>query len=151
MKNKIIRSYRQALGGTRREIFSLLCPVREREWLKGWDYNMIYSESGFAEKGCIFETDNDYGGYLWLITKHDSYKYEIQFVKSLKDKLIMIIDIYLEEKDKSLTFCNIQYTFIPMVDGAFEHIPTEDQFRTHMKIWEDSLIYFLKNGEMLMS
>lgn len=89
-KNKLIQSYQQTLKGRKKEIFPLLCPVREKEWLKGWDYNMIYSESGYAEKGCVFETNNNYGSYRWVITKHDSENFEIQFVKT-KDNMVVTV------------------------------------------------------------
>lgn len=150
---KLIRSYQQILEGSKVEIFPLLCPVREKEWLKDWEYNMIYSESGYAEKGCIFETSNIYGKYNWIITKHAIETFEIQFVKTMKEKLVVIIDINLEESDKDTTICNIQYTFIALNDDVLDYMHKEnsvENFNTHMKKWEDSLNYYLKYGEMLM-
>ncbi|AOT69530.1 hypothetical protein [Geosporobacter ferrireducens] len=152
-RNKLIRKYKQTLVGSKEEIFPLLCPVREKEWLQDWDYKMIYSESGYAEKGCIFETNNNYGSYRWIITKHDKDRHEIQFVKIMTDKIIVIIDIDLEGDNKKLTTCNIQYTFIPLGDEASEDMHnenTENVFNKHMKKWEDSLNYFLKHSEMLL-
>jgi hypothetical protein len=29
-------------------VFPLLCPVRERDWLEGWEADMVYSASGVA-------------------------------------------------------------------------------------------------------
>lgn len=42
-------------------VFPLLCPVREAEWVPDWKYQLIYSQSGFAEEGCVFTTPNDVG------------------------------------------------------------------------------------------
>lgn len=53
---------RRTMHGTMRHpaplerVFPLLCPVREREWLQGWDATMVCSESGVAEPGCVFTT-----------------------------------------------------------------------------------------------
>lgn len=152
-EKKLIRSYQQVLKGSQIEIFPLLCPVREKEWLINWDYNMIYSESGYAEKGCIFETNNIYGKYTWVITKHDIDAFEIQFVKTIKTKLAVIIDINLKESDKNTTICNIQYTFIALKEDVLNYIHKEnslENFNKHMKKWEDSLNYYLKHGKMLM-
>jgi len=44
-------SYRQIIHARPDVVFPLLCPVREAEWLDGWDYKMIYSESGVVEEG----------------------------------------------------------------------------------------------------
>lgn len=152
-KKKLIHTYRQALVGTKEEIFPLLCPVREKEWLQGWDYNMIFSESGYAEKGCVFETCNDYGSYYWVISKYDKDTFEIQFIKTMQGKIAVIIDINLEESSTELTFCTIQYTFIPLNEEIIEYMykeNSEENFNWHMKKWEDSLNYYLKYGEILI-
>jgi hypothetical protein len=36
-------------------VFPLLCPVREYEWLDGWECEMVYTQSGVADRGCIFK------------------------------------------------------------------------------------------------
>jgi len=43
-------------------VFPLLCPVREYEWVEGWACEMIYSDSGVAEKDCVFRTVLPQGG-----------------------------------------------------------------------------------------
>lgn len=50
------RSAKQLLKGTPEQVFPLLCPVREYDWIDGWDCKMIYTESGVAEENCIFVT-----------------------------------------------------------------------------------------------
>lgn len=42
------------------EIFSLVCPVKNDEWLPGWreQREIVYSESGWAEPGCVFIVKN---------------------------------------------------------------------------------------------
>ena len=40
---RIIHTYRQTIDATPEKVFPLLCPVREAEWLDGWQYAMIYS------------------------------------------------------------------------------------------------------------
>jgi hypothetical protein len=46
----------QHLNAPPEEVFPLLCPVREHEWLEGWQCEMIHTASGIAEKDCIFST-----------------------------------------------------------------------------------------------
>jgi len=153
MKNRRLeRNYKQTLYGSKEDIFSLLCPVREKEWLNGWDYTMIYSSSGFAEKGCIFETDNDFGSYQWVMTKYDSGDYGVQFVKFIQGKMIVIIDIDLTDGEDGIVYCDISYSFTAIDDSIIEDMHNENTqavFNGHMKLWEDSMNYVLKTGEML--
>lgn len=70
---RIVRSYRQAINAPAEEVFPLICPVREAEWLDGWDYRMVYSESGIAEEGCVFTSHHpgEESDTIWIITQHD--------------------------------------------------------------------------------
>ena len=43
------------------EIFPLLCPVLEYDWLPGWTCTMYFSDCGFAEKDAIFHTRENLG------------------------------------------------------------------------------------------
>lgn len=36
------------------DTLGLACPVKELEWIPGWQYEMVFSESGVNEVGCIF-------------------------------------------------------------------------------------------------
>lgn len=42
------------------DVFRLACPVKEDDWLPGWreKREIVYSESGIAELGCVFRTKN---------------------------------------------------------------------------------------------
>jgi hypothetical protein len=53
---RIVRTYSHELAATPDEVFPLLCPVREYDWLPYWKCEMIHSDSGIAELDCIFKT-----------------------------------------------------------------------------------------------
>ena len=44
------------LGAHPDRVFPLLCPVQEALWLPGWCAEILHSESGVAELGCVFRT-----------------------------------------------------------------------------------------------
>jgi hypothetical protein len=54
------------------EVFPLLCPKREEEWIPGWECNTIWSNSGYNEEGAIFRTIKPYGTELyWTTLQYD--------------------------------------------------------------------------------
>ena len=89
--DKIIQKYRQSTFKAKRlvqrfkgtfetavqDIFPLLCPAREADWIPGWDCELIYTDSGYAEKDCIFRTDksNSAGEGLWIFTGFEVNNY----------------------------------------------------------------------------
>lgn len=50
------RTYTQRLVGAPDTVFPLLCPVREADWIEGWDPVWVASNSGVAEPDCVFVT-----------------------------------------------------------------------------------------------
>lgn len=84
-------------------IFPLLCPVREYDWIPEWDCNLIYTESGLAEPGCIFQTDREADGGLdtWVISHYEPNRH-IAFVR-MNQLRVMQYDIQLEPLDDDET------------------------------------------------
>lgn len=68
------------------EFFPLLCPAREADWIPGWDCDLIYTDSGYAEENCVFRTDrsNSVGDGLWMFTGFKVNDY-IDFVRVQQD------------------------------------------------------------------
>src|SRR5947209_3150818 len=69
--NRVVCEFAQTLAAAPEQVFPLLCPVREADYLPGWKYRLVYSRSGLAEPGCIFASPNDDGTETtWIMTAH---------------------------------------------------------------------------------
>ena len=149
---RIIRSYQQKIQASSSVVFPLLCPVREAEWLDGWDYRLVYSESGFAEEGCVFtsrqEGEED---TIWLITKRDEESRVTEFVRITPGSRVAKLDIAVEDTSKEMCLVNITYTYTALNEKGNKFLEklTEEKFITLMRFWEDSMNHFLKTGEQL--
>ena len=53
IQNALSRSYATELhfDAPPDRVFPLLCPVREYDWIDGWECRMVYAETGVAELG----------------------------------------------------------------------------------------------------
>lgn len=61
-------------------VFPLLCPVREREWLDGWQADVVCSDSGFAEENAIFTSKNPlFGDAVYVVSRHEAPQGRIEF------------------------------------------------------------------------
>lgn len=54
--------------GTPQEVFALLCPVREHDWIPDWSCTMVHGDSGTAELGCVFTRER---GETWVTTRYE--------------------------------------------------------------------------------
>src|SRR5208337_1423375 len=77
---RVSHEYTQTNDAPPEKVFPLLCPVREADWVPGWQYRLIYSESGVAEHGCVFITPNEDGTETtWIVTDYDPASFCIAF------------------------------------------------------------------------
>ena len=149
---RITRTYRQTINATPEKVFPLLCPVREAEWLDGWRYRMIYSESGLAEEGAVFSTPFDgEEDTVWIITKHDAKKHEVDFARFTHNSRTCLLRIYVEFKDENTSYVNISYTYTGIMPAGNSFIDnfTEETFLEAVIFWEKGMNYFLKTGDKL--
>jgi hypothetical protein len=133
------------------DIFPLLCPKRECDWLDGWDYKMIHSESGLIEEGCVFTTSH-HGKEetVWKVAIHDTEKFEVSFVRVTPNKNVVQIDIKVEPVTELQSNSHIMYAYVPLnSEEKITAAKMETEFITNMKWWENAINYYLENGKML--
>jgi len=145
-------TYIQQNDGNINDVFFLLCPVREKDWLDGWDYQMIYSKSGLIEKDCVFTTLNENGKKtVWQVTQYDEKKFNIEFLRVIPDTHIVKINISLEKinNHKTKTKITYKYTSLNKDESKFIENQLEKEFQHLMFWWEKSINHYLITGKKL--
>jgi hypothetical protein len=51
---RVTRNFVQTIQAQPSVVHSLICPVKEAEWLDGWDYDLIFSDSGLMPPVRLF-------------------------------------------------------------------------------------------------
>jgi hypothetical protein len=150
----IRHSYRQRLAARPEKVFPLLCPVREADWIDGWDPPLVLSNTGVAESGCVFTTPGDEGNdAIWVIIRHDPQAWLIEFVKVTPGTTVGRIEIQLEDAPDGGTFCYVSYAYTALSESgrAFVEAFTETRYEAFMREWETALNYYLSHGAKLPS
>ena len=145
-------SYMQTNNGNIKDVFPLLCPVREADWLDGWTYKMIHSKSGLIEQDCVFTTPH-HGQQetIWQVTQYDAENYKIEFLRVTPGENIVKINIGLEEVDNEQTtvFIDYQFTALSEKQNNFIENKLETEFNASMQWWEKAINHYLETGQML--
>lgn len=144
-------TYTQKIKGEPQEIFPLLCPNRETEWLDGWKYEMIYSESGFAEENCVFKTTDGIKDTYWIVSHYNPLNSTIEFVRFILPKVIVKISIQVCDANIGFTPVKIAYTYTALTDKQKEYIDNQlpQNFKESMIWWEKSMNHYLETNNML--
>lgn len=149
---RVTRNYIQTINAEPSKVHALICPVKEAEWLDGWDYDLIFSQSGFAEAGCVFisRTEGE-KETIWLITKRDDQNYETEFARITPESRIAYLTVRIEDGGNHTSRMHIAYTFTALTEEGNQFIEnfTEENFVQDMKFWEATLNHYLETGRPL--
>ena len=153
IRHRSIKTCSMHLQGTPEQVFPLLCPVREYEWIDGWQCEMGYSDSGFAELGCVFMTHfpGDGPEDTWVVSRYDP-PLVIEFVRINALRTIHF-SISLTRNTDSTTSLSWTQTFTGLCaegDALGKNLSYET-YRERVLLREKQINYFLSTGRMLLT
>ena len=149
---RVTHEYTQTNDAPPEIVFPLLCPVREADWVPGWQYKMIYSKSGVAEAGCVFTTPNGDGTETtWLVTQYDPATFRIAFSWVKPGQVAAQIAISLNKNPEGNTTALIRYAYTGLSATGNQEVERYDQkwFEHKMKGWEAAINHYLRTGKAI--
>lgn len=149
---RVTHEFTQTNDAPPETVFPLLCPVREADWVPGWQYRMIYSKSGVAEAGCVFTTPNEDGTETtWLVTEYDPATFRIAFAWVNPGQVAAHIGISLIRNPQGRTTALIRYTYTGLSPAGNQEVERYDRkwFEQKMKSWETAINHYLRTGQAI--
>lgn len=147
------RAFTQRINAAPHQVFPLLCPVREAEWLEGWTYDLLHSQSGYAEEGCVFRTQPAGDPEtVWVVTRHDPADGIVEFVRVTAGLIATQLQIHVEAAGEAVSSVCITYHFVPTSEAGARLVRerhAEAEFRKAMEWWERSMNHYLETGTRL--
>lgn len=126
------------------EVFPLLCPVREHDWIPTWKADMLWSESGLAEEGAVFKT----GDETWIITEYEPMK-RVNFVRYNPDVVTRLEIDVTEEHGKTRMRWTQSQVGTTEAGNSFVESRTSEGYSRMIKSAEVMLYYYLETGHMI--
>jgi hypothetical protein len=150
--HRVTRNYSQTLHAGPDQVFPLLCPVREAEWVNGWHPRLVVTASGLAEPDCVFVTAAGPQEAIWMITDHDPAMHHLEIIKLIPGIVVGKIVIQLAAAPEGAT-AEISYTFTSLGPDGDRVVSefTQKHFDEFMLTWETELNHFIATGDRLTS
>lgn len=141
------RSYVQRLDGPPAAVFPLLCPVREADWIRGWDPLLVVTESGLAEPDCAFVTSSLPANAVWYVTRHEPDAGFVEMIKITPGVTACRLSIRLRASGGG-TEAEVTYmhTSLGPEGDAFVDAFTADHYAGLMRDWEARMNHYLRHG-----
>lgn len=144
------RTYTQRLVAEPSKVFPLLCPVREADWLVGWDPPLVVSSSGFAETDCVFTTSAEPIDAVWYITRYEPAAGFLEMLKTTPRVTACRLTFQLRAvATGSEAVITYSHTSLGPEGDTFVASFTEEFYRKFMQDWESRINYYLRQGAAL--
>ncbi|QNP39481.1 hypothetical protein [Lysobacter solisilvae (ex Woo and Kim 2020)] len=148
--NRVAHSYVQQLVAEPARVFPLLCPVREADWIEGWNPLLVVSASGVAEPDCVFTTAAEPGDAIWYVTRHEADAGFVEMLKITPGVTACRLRIQLQASaagcDAIVTY---MHTSLGVEGDAFVAGFTAAYYEQFMRDWEARLNHYLEHGTAL--
>lgn len=148
---RTIKKYTMRLSADPEMIFPLLCPVREQDWIESWRCKMIYSDSGFAEQDCIFQTDFPQDGPedTWVLSRYEKPRL-VEFVRVNGIRAIRYT-ITLHQTGERQTESEWRQVVTGLNDQGNRFVEglSDKEFTHRMQMLEQMLNHYLTTGQRL--
>ena len=165
---RVTHEYTQTNTAAPEKVFPLLCPVREADWIPGWRHKLIYSDSGVAELGCIFTTDDSavesekYSSRsngrdasspetTWICTHYDPAAFRIAYIWIKPGRVATELWIKLTTADDGQTLSHIRFRYTGLSPEGNRDIESYDRawFEMKMRGWESAINHYLTTGKLI--
>lgn len=144
------RRYTQRLVAAPEAVFPLLCPVREADWIEGWEPLLVVSASGYAEPDCVFTTPGTPTNAIWYITRHEPMAGFVEMLKITPGVTACRLTIQLRAaqvgSEADITY---SHTSLGPQGDAFVSGFTDEFYREFMRDWEARINHYLRHGTAL--
>jgi len=161
---RVTHEYTQTNCASPEKVFPLLCPVREADWIPGWRYELIHSDSKVAEFGCIFTTQDpvvesekyaarDGGSPVttWICTEYNPAAFRVAYVWIKPGLVATELWIRLAPAGDGSTSSQIRFRYTGLSPEGNRQVESYDRkwFEAKMRGWETAINHYLYTGEMV--
>jgi hypothetical protein len=132
------------------DVFPMLCPVREYEYIPQWECDIVYLDSGLAEQGGVFTTHSHREGNqkdVWVISCYDTNR-AIEFIR-VNGMRSMVYRIELQGTETVGTVVSWKQVITGLTEEGNQHVQTLQQsdFTAMLSHMQELLQHYLATGE----
>jgi hypothetical protein len=131
------------------QLFPLLCPTREYDWISSWRCDLLHSDSGHAEYNAVFRTRLLGKDEIWICTHFEPSR-AIHYTRVAQD-LCTQLEITLTDRSDGTVRVRWSLTASALVEGANDAVgllESGSERRMMLEHLLDDLDHYVETGEM---
>jgi hypothetical protein len=149
-RRRIVRQTGFEIDAPRATVFPLLCPVRERDWLPGWQADLVYSACGLVEGDCVFRSQHaQLGEALYVTSRYEPADGVVEFIVFFTDICVMKLAIQATPTRDAKTQLRWSRTYTSLCERGDDFLAgmTEAAFLAQARAMQGWLNDYCKRSE----
>ncbi len=132
------------------KVFPLLCPVRETDWIPGWQPKFVVSNSGVMELDCIFVEPATPNDATWIVTRYELNRF-VEMYRIVPEATVRKFSIKLEPGPENTSRAYVAYDFTAIGKEGEKVVDefTAASFNEFMKRFETAINHYLTTGQKI--
>ena len=146
------RTHRIALNGEADQVFPLFGPIREADWVAGWEPEMVAGDGLTPERGCVFRTfDTERGETVWLLAQLDFEDCRIGYLRATpqSDLAEITIEVESDAPGRSVAAITYRVTGLSEAGNRYAESFTEQHYQEWIDEWAVAINHYLATGHRL--
>ena len=130
-------------------VFRLFSPLGEKDWVPGWNPEILYPVGATWEEGLIFRTQEERGGnVVWIVNKLDPASHLVVYHRVESDRYVARITVRCAAAG-ARTEVLTEYTFIALSEKGNREIAemTQDSYNEKMSRWANWINHYFEQTQ----
>ena len=125
------------LAGPVDRVFELFSPIGERQWVPGWDPELLHPPDVEWAEGLIFRTREEMGDAIWVVTRLDRDGHSVEYHRVEPARYVARVRIRCEPRSERETKVETSYAFVGLsAEGNAEiTVMTAGDYQGKMERW----------------
>lgn len=130
------------------DVFPLFSPQGERQWVPGWDPEVLHPSGNDWREGQVFRTLEEMGEAVWVITRLDQAQHRVEYYRVEPGRYVAHIAVRCEELPNQRTQVSTAYSFVGLSEIGNQDIAsmTQEAYKVKMSRWSEWINQHLGNG-----
>lgn len=125
------------LNGAIDDVFPLFSPEGEREWVNGWNPEVLRPADHAWTEGMIFRTIADGCDEIWAVAEMSAAAHRVVYFRIEPNRLVARVEVSCRAFDATRTQATIQYSYTGLSSAGNASIEewTDAAYRSKMDDW----------------
>ena len=126
------------VAGPVKQVFELFSPLGEKQWVPGWNPELLHPPGASWARGLIFRTQEEQGEAVWVVTALEREAHEVEYYRVESGRYVARVNVGCRAGADGRTQVTTTYSFVGLSPEGNAEIGfmTDEQYAEKMKRWE---------------